>query len=397
MIRVSLMSILVFFLLGSQWVSSVSADPVDEFTTPFDFGAIGDGVADDSAALQSALNTGKVVQLPSAKYRLTQQLTIPQGGGLSGPGILLVTADIGRALFTQADHVTLDGFEIRKTFVDGSYGVGIAAENVSQLTIRNVEISGYSARYGIHIVESDDFEVTGCYIHDFMMNTTADMIQDSPAGLRITRSGHGIVSNNRIERIEVGPVGRASISPLVPSYGPQKYQSDCITLQQSHHVVVSNNLLVTSGEGLDMLLSQSCTATNNVISDIWFQGIKMLGVSFCAVNGNFLSDCYQGIGLAAHPAFNAEASANTVNGNVLRDIGSPGSFGEASSIRSQEIPNGIHGILLASPQGCRRNIITDNVIVDTQLVKTTESGVKGNGDSTNLVSGNVFTTDLTSP
>ncbi len=386
-------------LLASALLSGAGAE--GEFVTPYDFGAVGDGTTDDTAALQSAIDSQQAVTLPHGTFRITSRLNLPAGTVVTGPATVLHDFDASPppgapssndvALYVSGSDVRLEGFTIAKTFLDGSYSVGILASNVSDLTIKDLDISGYSARYGIHIVESEDFEVTGCYIHDFMANTTTDMIADSPAGLRVTRSKQGLVSNNRIVRIEVGEVGLESISPLVPDYGPQGYQSDCMTIMQSEHIAVNGNVCLTSGEAIDMLLSKSCTVSNNVLSDIWFQGVKMLGVSYCTVSENFISDCYQGIGLVSHPNFNAEASGNTVNGNVLRDIGSPGSFGVPGPGR---VPfSSVYGILLHD-EDCRFNVVTDNVIIDTQEIKTTEAGVH-NGGTDNLVSDNIFTSEMT--
>lgn len=49
-----------------------------------DFGAVGDGVTDDTAAIQNALNTGRWVTVPPGKYRTTATLTYTQGSGLIG-------------------------------------------------------------------------------------------------------------------------------------------------------------------------------------------------------------------------------------------------------------------------------------------------------------------------
>ena len=384
------------------FVAPVSA--VDgEFVTPRDYGAVGNGVTNDRTAVQSALNTGKVIHLAGSSYRITSQLSIPAGGGIVGPGKIIHDFDPGlpnhtpsmsdTALYTSGDDVLFEGFTIEKIFQDGSYGNGITADHVKDLTIRDLDISGYSARYGIHIVESEDFEITGCHIHDFMMNADSDMIADSPAGLRITRSHRGIVAGNRMLNIKVGPHGLESISPIRPEYGPQNYQSDHMTIMQSTGVVVSGNLCVTSGEGIDMLLSNSCTLTGNVVRDIWGQGFKMLGVSFCSVSGNFLSDCWQGIGLYYHDVLETEASGNSVTGNVIRDNGSPGSFGILASAR---INAQTHAIDIHDPE-CRYNVVANNVIIDTQETKTTASGVRNNGGSTNMITNNLFTTNIAAP
>jgi len=373
--------------------------------TPTRFGAIGDGVADDTAAVQSALDTGRVVQLEGGRYRITRRLDVPAGGGVSGPGTIYHDFDASpppgnpspadTALHVMGDGVLFQDFAIEKRFRDGSYGHGIVAERVDGLSIRGLDISGYSSRYGIHIIESTDFEVRGCHIHDFLVNSASDMIQDSPAGLRITRSHRGVVAGNRVVAIEVGPAGRRSLSPIRPEYGPQGYQSDHITVVSSSRIAVTGNVCTTSGEGIDLLLSNSCVVTDNVISDIWFQGIKMLGASLCTVNGNLVSDCYQGIGLAYHGGLDAEASGNSIVGNVLRDIGSAGSFGIPAADRVQV--GGTHGIDVHDPGTCRSNVIGGNVIADTQPEPTTESGVRNLGGPTNRVVDNVFTDDLTVP
>jgi hypothetical protein len=62
-----------------------------------DFGAVGDGVADDTAAIQAAVNTGKTVYLPSGTYRTTSTINITgTGTGIygDGPKATKILADI---------------------------------------------------------------------------------------------------------------------------------------------------------------------------------------------------------------------------------------------------------------------------------------------------------------
>lgn len=372
--------------------------------TPRDFGAVGDGVTDDSAALQQALQTGRVVHLHGGRFRITRRLDIPAHGGLTGPGTIVQDFDNPTlpgtpgvhlaALRISGNEVLLEGFRIEKKFIDGSYACGVVAEHVTGVRIRNLDISGYSARYGIHLAECSSFEIAGCHVHDFMMNAAADMIADSPAGIRVTRSTDGSIAGNRVLRIEVGPSGRDSISPIRPKYGKQGYQSDCVTIQEGKRIILSGNLCKTSGEGIDMLLSQDCTLANNIVSDIFFQGFKLLGVSYCAVTGNYLEDCYQGIGLTSHSGVNAQASGNSILGNVIRNTGSPGSFGIPGAQRVRF--SGTHAIELHDA-GCCNNAVVGNVITDTQTVKTTDSGVHNNGGTANLVANNVCTGEVTNP
>ncbi|MCB9782269.1 MAG: right-handed parallel beta-helix repeat-containing protein [Candidatus Omnitrophica bacterium] len=389
-------------LLIGKGIPDARAQTGTENVTPYDYGAVGDGVADDTNAIQAALGTRKLVSLPHGTFRTTKTLSVPGGGGLSGPATIVPDFDLlppdqpstyASAIVVSGDNALLEGFKIKKEFADGSYANGIVGDHVRNLIVRDVEISGYSARYGIHLVECENFEISGCYIHDFLMDAAADMIADSPAGIRITRSHKGIVSGNRVFNIEVGPNGLESISPLRPSYGPQGYQSDHMTITQCSGVTIEGNICRTSGEGIDMLLSTSCVLSKNIITNIWFQGFKMLGVSYCTVNGNFFSDCYQGVGLAYHPVVEQEASGNAVNANIMRDMGSPGSFGIPGTSRVSF--GGAHGIDIHDRDLTRYNTVTDNIVADTQTFKTTESAVRNGGGETNVLQHNLFSVDLT--
>ena len=380
----------VFFLsmavLGANALSMASA--ANDVRTVKDFGAKADAIADDTTAIQAAVDATGIAYLPPGNYRITNQIKLLDRGGLMGPGTIIVDFDKGKpytenaAILVAGDDVGIEGVRIQKQFIDGSYDSGIVVRSGHRnITIRNVEISGYSARYGVHIIEAEDFEVTGCFIHDFMMNAEADMIEDSPAGIRITRSKRGVVSNNRLLKIEVGPTGRASISPLKPGYGPQGYQSDHITLHECSGVSLTGNVLETSGEGIDLLLSKDCAITGNVIRDIWFMGVKMLGVSYCTVTGNHISEAHRSIGLSGHGS--SACTGNAVVGNTILDPSSAGSFG-AAAVQRPGPPCGIE------IERCEGNLITSNVILDTQNKAT-----KGLLIHQNAKFGNIYDKNLT--
>jgi parallel beta-helix repeat protein len=361
--------------------------------TPQDFGGKGDGKADDTKAIQDALtNSGGLVCLPAGTYRITQSIRLTSNTVLTGCGTILVDFDLGlpssenTALYgVGVQNVSIEGITIWKTFVDGSYGTGILIAGGSNVRIKSVDICGYSARYGIHILESENFEISSCYIHDFLVNTTTDMIQDSPAGIRITRSYFGVIANNRVIGIEVGPKGLESISPLVPKYGKQGYQSDCMTIVQSKYITITGNVVALSGEGLDLLVSESLTVTGNIIKNIWFQGIKMMGTQYSTVSNNQIEDCYQGIGLAYNPVMDKEAVGNTVTGNVIRNTGSTGTFEIPAKDRVRYV--GVIGLLVND--NSEFNTITGNVIIDTQEKITMEWGIYKPGKKDNIIEGNV--------
>lgn len=53
---------------------------------PKKFGAVGDGITDDSDAIQAALNVGGLVYLPAGRYKITKTLTIRSNTTLMGDG-----------------------------------------------------------------------------------------------------------------------------------------------------------------------------------------------------------------------------------------------------------------------------------------------------------------------
>ncbi|TWI45746.1 pectate lyase-like protein [Pseudomonas duriflava] len=54
-------------------------DKLDEVISVKDYGAKGDGITDDTTAIQAALNIGKAVFFPEGDYRVTAGLALPDG------------------------------------------------------------------------------------------------------------------------------------------------------------------------------------------------------------------------------------------------------------------------------------------------------------------------------
>lgn len=79
--------------------------------TPQMFGAVGDGVADDTEALQKALNYGKSVVLSAGTYRTTRTLTVPYGCTISGDKNCVIKPDCG-IVFHLMEYTTLIGFRV---------------------------------------------------------------------------------------------------------------------------------------------------------------------------------------------------------------------------------------------------------------------------------------------
>lgn len=60
---------------------------LEEAVSVKDFGAVGDGITDDTVAIQNALNTKKEVYFPPGKYRTTSELVFSDGCKVKGAGV----------------------------------------------------------------------------------------------------------------------------------------------------------------------------------------------------------------------------------------------------------------------------------------------------------------------
>jgi hypothetical protein len=80
-------SILVLNKYGTPITSDQNVVSDDVIVSVTDFGAVGDGVTDDTAAVQAALDslaTGGVVFMPAGVYKIDADLTVPNGVTLDG-------------------------------------------------------------------------------------------------------------------------------------------------------------------------------------------------------------------------------------------------------------------------------------------------------------------------
>jgi hypothetical protein len=103
-------------------------------------GAVGDGVTDDAAALQAALDTGLRVELGKKSYLINSPLSVPSGGGLIGEGMSQYppAAYIGDVtVFAGATRLVAGA-----TFPAGRAMVEVKTTAGADYAIQGVEVSG---------------------------------------------------------------------------------------------------------------------------------------------------------------------------------------------------------------------------------------------------------------
>jgi len=148
----------------------VSASGANSIASVLDYGAVGDGSTDDTAAFTAALAAEDVLYVPKLTF-IVSGLVIPSNKTLFGPGTLknpnAATVDIVR--LDGVHHVTLrdltfDGNRANQTLV---YLDNIACNTSYAISILNCKTTG-AARFGLRIANSAD---AANDTHTFIMGT----------------------------------------------------------------------------------------------------------------------------------------------------------------------------------------------------------------------------------
>lgn len=136
-------------------VGVVSAPIPPLIITPEQYGAIGDGIADDTAAMQLAFGAaaaGGVVQLGSRVYRITSALTVHQELTIRGTGHYSVIAYDGPASGCALSFVQHHGGRVSDLMLRGTVGTGMLFDSAYSWTLDNLAITGFDV--GVSFIHS---------------------------------------------------------------------------------------------------------------------------------------------------------------------------------------------------------------------------------------------------
>jgi len=188
-------------------VGAAAASAPPGFRNAKAFGAVGDGIADDTAALQRALNeAGKVWLGAQRVYRFTRRLTLPSNAALASDGTatLLMAAgpegfnnatarrtdpalygERGAGLRVSGSDIAIRDLFIVKEYEDDRYVIGIDVRDSRRVAIQRVRLRGFSLGAGLLTIRSsDDVEVSSSLIHDAC--TASERVPEDVASFQIT-------------------------------------------------------------------------------------------------------------------------------------------------------------------------------------------------------------------
>lgn len=128
------------------------------------YSAVGDGVANDTTALQSAINSGKKVYIPSGQYLINDVLAGSAHLHIEGDGhqvSIIIQSNTAKngITFTDCNDVVLKNFRLQGP--NSGTGVGIALlRSVSGVVFRHIYEGLYIREFGSHGIEGDQVAQT---------------------------------------------------------------------------------------------------------------------------------------------------------------------------------------------------------------------------------------------
>jgi len=383
---------------GTGAVATTVQTKLRESVSVKDFGAVGDGTTDDTAAIQAALNAalaaggGAVTLVRGLTYKVTSKISIPSNCGLLGDGtstIYAPAANFSNASLTNryaSNSAVIDmsgqtgspytanansfliGVKIQSQVSQGRCVDAVVVRNATSAVVMGCEIYGFPIGCGIKGASlSGETVFANNYIHDFLDNTTAWV--GTPQSTAIEIDGDRVNSvysfgvkilNNEIKQIQLG-------AAAVTAYG---YQTDGINIQSiaGADFIVTGNRVIDVGEGIDHWGERS-VISNNSFTNTYGYGIKLLyGASYNAIQGNVIYNTgVSGIVLAGSNTVGVgNVTQNDISGNVITNVDYLGVWAATTATA---------GIKVDNSTGAYSSRVTNNLFANNSMDSVGKYGV----------------------
>ncbi len=185
--------------LPTGGVTRAIADKLRDLVSVKDFGAVGDGVADDTLAIQAALTHAKAVYVPPGTYRVTGTLTVAYGKTLQGAGqtsIIQAASNAFDLIHLPEGYATVRDLRLE----NGLAGVRLFGRDGPCVQNALTDLTLWEQTYGL-VFDGHTSTDWPCY-----WNNVARVLVARPSvhGVWLTRSGAGDSPNaNRFLALRV--------------------------------------------------------------------------------------------------------------------------------------------------------------------------------------------------
>jgi hypothetical protein len=300
------------------------------------FGAKGDGKADDSAAVQSAIDSGSGdVYFPKGTYRITKTIKVDldkvgytsirsEGSaqivmGGAGPvfrfvGTHFKSADPGNYSDNVWDRQRMPMVDNLAIVGDHPQAVGIEAVGTMQLTITRLHVR--KALHGIHLTGNNrNIAISDCHLYEnrgigiyyddvnlHQSNITGCHISYNPGGGIVSRRGN--VRNIHITGCDIEsnmgenmpPTANVLIDCSGSAWGTAEVAITGCTIQHNSHSPQSANIRILGGTNAGTPPEKkrwgNITITGNIISDVMVN-VHLKDCRGVAISGNTFWEAFQ--------------------------------------------------------------------------------------------------------
>ncbi len=353
------------------------------------YGAVGNGITDDTAAIQAAAlaaaASGKQLYFPAGTYVVSQALRMPSNTTwLAVPGTATLITTNGNPLVTvvQAQNDTINGLGFAGSTTAANPSALVIGYQAQGLRLINATVRDTS---GIGVLLSDVNDTT-------VVNADFSNIGNSPAGLTqdaqgvaFTNDAAGFGSGNSVVGSTFFGMGLDAISatgqsgfqavsntvtngPINPGWGQlPAAPAGIYGNQDSDLVVADNSIQGASGNGIDIANSSTVAVYQNTVTGNGGAGIGVYSDRFATVSwntalNNNVMGYYQtpgGIVVGAMDASNI-VIAHNVSGNQaaaatqmfgIQVLDSQDATSGTLTIAQDNVLTGNLAAAIASPQG----------------------------------------------
>lgn len=314
---------------GGTGISGSPTPPVAPIVTPESYGAVGDGITDDTAALQDALSHmqsiggGTLVLTPGKSYTHNTVLHV-EAGNINGGGYREGNQIVNAGILKATNH------NMQSVFFDGpntsAYGVIFSSPSTTRdVTFEHNKITLWndghiihecgiesSAASGIFMEGASNYKITSCVVR----NTNADSIHNSGG------SYNGLITDPYI-------VNSGDDCVAVVTYGGQPLCSNITCLRPVIRGGRARGVSVVGGSNItyrDVDIQDTDYAGIYISSESEYSTEEVNGV---LVSGGTLTRCAGGGGHPSILFYNSNQGINAArveNVTIYNQLGSCGSF-----------------------------------------------------------------------
>ena len=283
---------ITFTQTGTGAITRTVDNKLKDFASVKDFGAVGDGIADDTNAIRAAVTAINAVYFPPGVYRITEAILIHRSGVSlfgAGAGISIILMD------DASNFINYSAIDIRTSRANNGAG-----GTVTDVTIRDLTIDGNKAN---RITNSGNCMIVFCDSQHQIQRTRiigVVIINSVEHGILLGGYTNGLNDGNKVENTIID---RCSI---LDSRGAGILQF------KTNNSTITNNVFGNSGlENLTIdIYSQACIVDGNRFFK-HFGGTGNIGVDSgdaCVISNNFIDN---ELNTSAPPQFRTGISLNS--------------------------------------------------------------------------------------